>query len=147
MLHPLTFPKFAAAWLPLLAASAAVDPAPRLADLFALSLGGIVVPPVTCALGALGVLAARPLARKTESTLGWGSFALVSLIMLVVVELWVAESRPGALFAFVVAIGLGFSGFSLIELVGTEIRDFITNIMGKAAGLVPGKSAKKEGEE
>ena len=66
--------------------------------------------------------------------MGWGGFALVSLIMLIVVELWIVESRPGALFAFVVAIGLGFSGYSLIELVGAEIGSFIKRIIAIPTG-------------
>ncbi len=145
MIHPLTFPKFAAGWLPALAISVSADPVPRLADAFALHLGGITVPLVTCALGALGVLLARPLARRSESARGWGSFALVSVIMLIVVELWIVEQRPGALFAFVIAIGLGFSGYSLIELVGEEVRAFIKNIVSRAAGALknPGNEDPK----
>ena len=127
---PLTFPKFLAGWLPVLAVSATVDPAPRLADLFAVPIGGVTVPLLTCGLGLLGVLLARPLAKRRETTVGWPGFALVSLIMLIVVQLWIVESRPGALFAFVIAIGLGFSGYSLIELVGDQVRDFIKRIVG-----------------
>lgn len=133
MIAPLTFPKFLSGWLPSLALVATVDPGPRLADLFAFSAGGMTIPPVTCLLGAAGVLLARPLARRSEGTLGWRGFALVSLIMLIVVELWVLESRPGALFAFVVAIGLGFSGYSLIELIGEQVRSFLKNIVGRAS--------------
>lgn len=131
--------KFIAGWAPALLVSGTIDPAPRLADLFAIHLaGGVTIPPITCALGALGVLAARPLARKAESTLTWPMFFLVSVIMLFVVELWVIDSRPGALFAFVVAIGLGFSGYSLIELIGDQVRTFISNIVAGAAAKVRG---------
>lgn len=129
MIAPLSSGKFFATWLPALAVSASVDPAPRLADLFAVQLGGFTVPLLTCGLGLLGVLLARPLAKRRETTVGWPGFALVSLIMLIVVELWIVESRPGALFAFVIAIGLGFSGYSLIELVGDQVRDFIKRIV------------------
>ena len=144
MTHPLTFSEFFTRWVPGLALSAAVDPAPRLADLFALDFGGLIVPPVTCLLGAAGVLLARPLARRSESKIGWKGFALVTLIMLIVVQLWVIEYRPGALFAFVIAIGLGFSGYSLIELVGEEVRAFIKNIVGRASSAI---GAKKEHSE
>lgn len=137
MFAPLPISKFISGWAPALLFSATVDPAPRLADLFAVHLaGGVIIPPVTCVLGALGVLAARPLARKAESALPWPLFLLVSVIMLLVVELWVIDSRPGALFAFVVAIGLGFSGYSLIELVGDKVRTFISNIVAGAASKV-----------
>lgn len=117
--------KFFSGWVPLAVAAAAVDPAPRLADMFMLDLGGVPVPPVTCALALVGVLGARPLARKGEQQLSIWLFLLVSALMLIVVELWVLEHRPSALFAFVIAIGLGFSGYSLIELVGQELRSFV----------------------
>ena len=133
--------KFFASWLPVLAVSASVDPAPRLADLFALPIGGVTVPLLTCALGLLGVLLARPLARRKEAAeqglaKSWIGFSLVTLIMLIVVELWIIESRPGALFAFVIAIGLGFSGYSLIELIGDQVRDFIKRIVGVSADRI-----------
>ena len=118
--------KFFAGWVPLALASAAVDPAPRLADLFAFTAWGVIIPPVTCALGAIGVLGARPLARKGERDLSVGAFVLVSLLMLVVVELWIIERQPSALFAFVIAIGLGFAGYSLIELVGAELKSIVS---------------------
>jgi drug/metabolite transporter (DMT)-like permease len=119
--------KFFTAWTPVALAAAAVDPAPRLADLFEISIAGITVPPVTCALGAIGVIAARPLARKGEQELSLWLFLLVSVVMMIVVELWVIEHRPSALFAFVIAIGLGFSGYSLIELVGQELRSIVSS--------------------
>lgn len=145
MMAPLTLPKFVAGWLPALAVSASVDPAPALADLFAVRFNGVTIPGLTCGLGALGVLAARPLARKAESARGWPSFLLVSLIMLVMVELWIIEQRPPALFAFVVAIGLGFSGYSLIELVGEEVKNFVSSIVAAARAKLPG--GNKDGSE
>lgn len=141
---PLSFSKFLAGWLPALAVASQVDPAPRLADLFAFQMGGFTVPPLTCALGAIGVLAARPLARKAETTLSWPLFLLVSLIMLVVVQLWILENSPGALFAFVIAIGLGFSGYALIELVGEEVRGFMKNIVAVASGKLRGSGSQEE---
>ena len=68
---------------------------------------------------------ARPLARAQERTLPLWQFLLVTAIMLIVVELWVLNSQPGWLFAFVIAIGLGFSGYSLIELLGEEIKGLV----------------------
>jgi hypothetical protein len=125
---PLSIPKFATAWLPALAVSATVQPAPRLADAFLIPVAGVQVPLLTAALGLLGVLMARPLAKRRE-TVGWPGFLLVTAIMLIVVELWIVESRPGALFAFVIAIGLGFSGYSLIELIGSQIGEFVKRIV------------------
>jgi hypothetical protein len=45
----------------------------------------VTIPIVTCVLGAVGVLAARPLARKSEATVPLWQFLLVSAIMLIVV--------------------------------------------------------------
>lgn len=128
--------KFLAAWLPSLAISSVV-PGTGLADAGSVDFYGVTVPAVTCVLGFLGVILARPLARQSknpggEAQLSWPLFLLVSAIMLILVELWIIESRPGWLFAFVVAIGLGFSGYSLIELAGEQARDFLRNAMARA---------------
>lgn len=128
-LEPIPFTKFASAWLPALTIASVADPAPRLADAFIVPIGGISVPLATCALGALGVMLARPLARRQESTLPLSLFLVVSAIMFCTVQIWIIDSRPPALFAFVIAIGLGFSGFSLIELVGGQVRDFAARLI------------------
>lgn len=125
----LTFSKFATGWLPALTVASVADPAPRLADAFVIPIGGISLPLATCALGALGVMLARPLARRQESTLPLPLFLVVSAIMLITVEIWIIDSRPPALFAFVIAIGLGFSGFSLIELVGGQVRELAARLI------------------
>ena len=85
--------------------------------------------------GAGGPSPAR-LARRTEAQLGWASFAAVTAIMLIVVLLWIVESRPGWLYAFVVSIGMGFSGYSLIELFGEQVRSFVTDIFDKARSTI-----------
>lgn len=144
-LAPIPFGKFLAGWVPLAAVSAAVDPAPRLADLFAVDIGGgVQLPLVTCGLGLVGVLAGRPLARRQESALSWPLFALVSAILVVTIELWIIESRPGALFSFVVAIGLGFSGYSLIEMVGAELRAVFRGIVTRAGAAIGGKAPSSD---
>ncbi|WP_298173905.1 hypothetical protein [Novosphingobium sp.] len=129
MLHPISFGKFSAAWLSALTVTSVADPAPRLADAYVIPMGGVAVPLATCALGALGVALARPLARRQENTLPLPLFLVVSAIMLLTVEIWIIDSRPPALFAFVIAIGLGFSGFSLIELVGNQVREFAARLI------------------
>ena len=138
---PLSFTKFLAGWLPAFAVSATVPPpAPQLGELFLVELGGLPIPAVTCGLGALGILLSRPFARRSEAELGWPLKLLVTAIMLITVELWIVESRPGWLFAFVVAIGMGFSGYSLIELFGDQVKDFARAAFGKARdtiGLAP----------
>jgi hypothetical protein len=145
----LTFPKFLAGWLPALAVSAAV-PEPRLADMFIVPIGGLPVPVVTCGLGALGILLSRPFARRSEAELGWPMKLLVSAIMLVTVELWIVESRPGWLFAFIVSIGLGFSGFSLLELFGEQVKNFLRQAFSQAGatiGITPPNPDRKDEEQ
>lgn len=134
MIGQMSAHKFALGWLPALAVAANVDPAPKLADLLVVSLSGVPIPLLTCAIGALGVLAARPLARHSESTLSLPLFLLVSFIMLFAGQLWIIESRPGLLFAFVVSLGLGFAGYALIEMVGEQVTDFARNMLSRAAG-------------
>jgi len=56
--------------------------------------------------------------------------------MLVLVLLWIIESRPSWLYAFVVSIGLGFSGYSLVELFGEQVRSFVTDIFDKARSTI-----------
>ncbi|KPM23045.1 hypothetical protein AAG593_09355 [Citromicrobium bathyomarinum] len=137
MSEPISFSHFLLGWVPALAATSVVpEVAPELADTMLVVIGGVPIPLVTCVLGFLGVIMARPLARKSESALSWPLFLLVTAIMLILVELWIVESRPRWLFAFVIAIGLGFSGYSLIELLGDQMRDFIKDIVGKARGAI-----------
>ncbi len=139
MTEPLSFTKFAALWLPTLAVAVVVpDVHTPLSQRFMIDLAGLPIPVVTCILGLVGIIAARPFTVRAEAELGWKLRLLVSFIMLVLVELWIVESRPGWLFAFVVAIGLGFSGFSLLELFGEQVRDFIRRAFAGATSTIKG---------
>lgn len=134
--QPVSIGKFAAGWLPALAVSATVDPAPRVGDMFMADLQGLPIPVVTCALGLLGILLSRPFARRTEAQLSMTLKLLVSAIMLVTVELWIVESRPSWLYAFVVSVGFGFAGYSLLELFGEQLTRIVGEAFGKArAGI------------
>lgn len=146
--HPVTFGKFLGGWVPALLLSASVEaPAERAAVI--LQLGGIDIPVVTCALGLLGVIASRFLALPQEKSLGTPRFLTVSLLMIVLVQVWIVEAQPGWLFAFVIAIGVGFSGFSLIELLGDQIKEAVKgafNTLRTAfGGLLKGKN--KDGSD
>lgn len=125
------------------AVSIAPPPAPQLGLLFMVDLGGVPVPLGTCAFAVLGIALSRLLARRSEASLGWLSFAAVTLIMLVVVLLWIIESRPSWLYAFVVSIGMGFSGYSLIELFGEQVKTFITDVFDKARQTIGGTRTPK----
>lgn len=133
----LSLREFLLGWVPTMTAVAiSPPPAPALGQMFLVDLGGVPVPVVTCLFAVLGIGLSRLLARRTEAQLGWLSFAAVTAIMLIVVLLWIVESRPSWLYAFVVSIGMGFSGYSLIELFGEQVRSFVTDIFDKArAGL------------
>lgn len=115
-------------WAAALAASAA-EPVP--VTPWVLHFGGLDLPVLQLGLAIAGVLLARPLARKREAELGWPSFLVVTAIMLIVAVAWVATSPANVLFTFVVAIGLGFSGYSLIETAGEQVQDFVKRAIGQ----------------
>ncbi|MFN3990039.1 MAG: hypothetical protein ACK4IS_07255 [Erythrobacter sp.] len=131
---PMGVKKFAALWLPTVAMAAAMpNGAIPLGDRFLIDAFGLPVPIVTCLLGALGIVLARPFAHVSEYDLGWKLRLLVGLIMLVIVQLWIIETRPGWLFAFVVAIGLGFAGHSLLEQFAEQTGELLRRMFGAAA--------------
>ena len=121
---PVAFHKFAASWAVAALASVPLDKAAPQTETVLL-LGGVEIPIITAALGLLGVACARFLALPKERSLGTPRFLVVSLLMVVAVQLWIVEARPGWLFAFVLSIGLGFSGFSLIELLGDQVKETV----------------------
>lgn len=133
---------FYAAWTPALILANSTGRASP-AELV-ISAGGFDWPIVTLAIAATGVLAARPIAPKRNPPLGLAKNILVTLIMLVAALLWVLDSRPGLLFAFVVSIGLGFSGYTLIELLGEEIAAYVKRAIGALPlpGLKAGQTIK-----
>lgn len=116
-------------WSAALAASAAVPKSPTLV----FHVAGVDLPVVQLVLAIAGVLLARPLARKREAALPFIQFAIVTLVMLVIAIVWVSEARPGLLFTFVVAIGLGFSGYSLIEAAGEQMQELIKRMIDRVA--------------
>lgn len=136
---------FYAGWTPaLLVASAAPKASPS--D-FVIVAGGVDWPVVTLAIAAIGVLAARPLSPKRNPPLPFWKSALVTLIMLVVALLWVLDTRPGLLFAFVVSIGLGFSGYTVIELMGEQIAETVKRIFAALPIPKVGTTATKIPDE
>lgn len=135
---------FYSGWAPAVFLASAVSRASP-AELVILA-GGYDWPVVTLAIAAIGVLAARPIAPKRNPPLGLAKNILVTLIMLVAALLWVLDSRPGLLFAFVVSIGLGFSGYTLIELLGEEIAAYVKRAIGALPlpGLKAGQTTKPD---
>jgi hypothetical protein len=105
-------------WSAALAASAA---APAAVQGAVVHVGGIDVPIVQSVLAAAGVLLARPLAPRRAPVLGVLQQISVTLIMIIVAVAGVLQETPGVLFTFVVSIGLGFSGYALIETAGQQV--------------------------
>lgn len=137
--EPLSFTKFFSVWLPMVAVSIVVpDARTPLGDRFLMDLAGLPIPVVTCILGAVGIIAARPFTVRAEAQLGWPLRLLVGFILLVTVQLWIIETRPGWLFAFVVSIGLGFSGYSLLELFGEQVKDLVRRAFERASSSIKG---------
>lgn len=135
----LTFPQFLAGWLPAFAITTAVpEVAPEAVRQlrWIVEIGGFPIPLGACLWGALGIALSRPLARKGEAQLGWPLFLVVSLIMLILVELWIIETWPSWLYSFVVSIGLGFAGYSVIELIGEQAKEFIRSIGARAKEMI-----------
>ena len=137
MIASLSIQKAASFYLPWLAAAAVaakLPPGPE--DLLVIQFNGLELPVLQMVLAAAGVLLSFPLAPRRTPPLGWGRQVLVTLIMLLVALTWAAESRPGMLFTFVVSIGLGFSGYALIEIAGQEIEAFVRRIFARATEML-----------
>lgn len=134
-------PTFYAGWTPALMIADATGRASP-SDVV-VAAGGFDWPVVTLAIAAIGVLAARPLSPKRNPPLSLGKNVLVTLIMLAAALLWVIDTRPGLLFAFVVSIGLGFSGYALLELLGDQIGAYVKRAID-ALPLPRLRSAKTE---
>lgn len=135
---------------PWFAALAVASGEPASAGATILRFEGIELPALQAVLAIAGVLMARPLARKKESTLPRSHFVIVTVIMLIAALAWVAQSRPGVLFAFVVAIGLGFSGYALVETAGNQIHEFFKRIFAVASdalGSIAPRQAQDEREK
>lgn len=117
-----------------------------------IQLDSLSVPLLQGVLALIGVLMARPLAPRRETEVGWLRFGLVTAIMAIVAVIWVGQSHPGPLLTFVVSLGLGFSGYSLIEFAGREIESMIKRLIGISAGTAPavpptGENSKQTGTD
>lgn len=103
---------------------------------------GLELPLVQLVLASSGVLLSRPLVKQQDGERGPVKQLAVTLIMMIAAAVWVIEARPGLLFTFVVAIGLGFSGYSLITFAGAQIGAVARNVLrgiAEAAGQMGGK--------
>jgi hypothetical protein len=137
MIATLSIQKAASFYLPWLAAAAVAAKLPPEAEgSLVIVIDGMELPVMQMVLAAAGVLLSRPLAPRRVPPLGWGRQALVTAIMLLIALTWAAESRPGMLFTFVVSIGLGFSGYALIEIAGQEIEAFVRRVFARATDML-----------
>jgi len=138
----LSLPHLSDFYVPWSAALAVSTAEPVTIGAWMVRMYGVDVPIVQLVLAIAGVLMARPLARKKEAALPLSQFLLVTAIMLVIACAWVLEAPTGVLFTFVVAIGLGFSGYSLIEAAGDQITDSIKRIVTSATDALPSFKGK-----
>lgn len=133
-------------WFLSLVATVAGEPRP--VSGLTIEVESLAIPVLQAGLAIVGVLLARPLAPRREMAVGWLRFAVVTAIMLIVAVVWVAQSRPGPLLAFVVSIGLGFSGYSLIEFAGREIESMIKRLIGAGTQTrANGENSSKTGND
>ena len=121
---------FLALWPTAMAATVATQPLHDHAPFMVMVLG-VPVPIMTAAVAVIGVLLARPLSPKGNPPLTMGRNLAVSAILTLLALVWVIDSKPGLLFALVVSIGLGFAGFSVIELIGAQIMAAIRRAIGQ----------------
>lgn len=104
-----------------------------------LNLFGFEFPLLRLGLATIGVLGARYLApRRDDPPLSRGKAVTVTVLMLTLAWAWVIEDRPGLLFSCAVGLGLGFSGYSLIELAGREIEGFVKETFKRATAMIGG---------
>lgn len=112
-----------------------------------LDLFGFQFPLLHLGLATVGVLGARYLApRREDPPLPLGKTVTVTLLMLILAWAWVIEDRPGLLFSCAVGLGLGFSGYSLIELAGREIETFVKGIFKRATDMIGARADKDKPE-
>lgn len=109
-----------------------------------ITFDGLELPALQLVLALAGVVMARPLAPRRSPPLGLVKSILVTVIMLVVAASWVIEAQPGLLFTFVVAIGLGFSGYAVIELAGKQIEEFIKSVFDAARAGIDSLAGKRK---
>jgi uncharacterized membrane protein YoaK (UPF0700 family) len=136
---------FYATWfLSVLTVKAGAEAPKQLEEILLLEIDGVIIPSIPVIAAVLGVLMSRILTPKKGPPLSLAKNIVVTTIMLIAALLWVIEARPGTLFAFLIAIGLGFSGYSLIELMGEEIKDFIKQAFSAATGFLDRIGGKKD---
>lgn len=123
---------------------ASSEAASRQPGALTLAFDGLELPVLHLALAVAGVLMARPLAPRRSPPLGLVKSILVTLIMVVIAASWVIDAKPGLLFTFVVAIGLGFSGYAVIELAGKQIEEFVKSVFDAARAGIDNIAGKKK---
>jgi hypothetical protein len=99
-----------------------------------LNFGGFEVPALRLTLAVIAVLLARVIAPRGPHEHAPTKSVAVTVVLVLIAASWVIESRPGLLFTFIVSMGLGFSGYTILELAGREIEAFVKRIFAAATG-------------
>ena len=127
----------------LLANRAGAELPPEVGEAMTVRFDGLDIPVLQSVLAVVGVLLARRLVPPGTEEISRRSQIIVTVLMLLVALAWVSESHPGILFSLIVSIGLGFSGYSLIELMGSEIKAFVKRAFDTAGGFLDRLGGKK----
>lgn len=135
------FPFWAAG---LVTVGAGVEVPRSLADMLVISVDGVELPLLTAGLAVTGVLLSRPLTPRRDPPLTARDNILITAILLLLALAAVVEYRPGILFTLIVSLGLGYSGFSIVELLGEEIKNVIRGLFGPLKTLFSKTPKDKE---
>ena len=87
------------------------------------------------AIALVGALGAAPLSPRRDPPITGAKRVLAAGIVAIGAVIWVLESRPSWLMSFVVSAGLGFSGYSLIELAGRETIAAVKNLFRSVTSI------------
>lgn len=109
----------------IMAATGVADVPAHFGNAIMFDIAGVQVPLVTCGCAAICLILSRPLSKRNDPPLSRGKELLVTVILLMLAVAWVLESQPGLLFTMIVSFGLGYSGFSVMELMGDEILGIV----------------------
>lgn len=97
---------------------------PTLSSL-SLTIAGVSLPIVSIAIAVACVVVSRSIAPRSDPPVPRWKHILTTIALLWLACAWVIETRPGTLFTTIVSFGLGFAGYSILELAGEETKGLV----------------------
>lgn len=117
-----------------------VEAPPHLGEAIRLEVGGYGFPLITGLFAIAAVIAGSVLGKGVagagSAPIGVGKRVLVAVVMTMIALIWIDMDRPALLYAFVISLGLGYSGIALIALAGEEITAFVKRIFAGVTGAL-----------